>query len=85
MSARSISEEFSSGDTRYRDEEATVSQGGAHARDPKSGKDKEDKERDEGKKNIMSKRFYSLISVILCFCAITYYNVTLRQVFAIFS
>lgn len=46
--ARSISEEFSSGDARYRDNGEPGS-GSAHGRDPRSPKEKEDKERgDEG-------------------------------------
>lgn len=46
--ARSISEEFSSGDARYRDN-GEPGPGSAHGRDPRSPKEKEDKERgDEG-------------------------------------
>ncbi|CAL7933909.1 unnamed protein product [Xylocopa violacea] len=42
--ARSISEEFSSGDARYRDN-ADPGQGSPYGRDPRSPKEKEDKER----------------------------------------
>ncbi|XP_011504566.1 PREDICTED: diacylglycerol kinase theta [Ceratosolen solmsi marchali] len=47
VQARSISEEFSSGDTRCRDSEEPVAQqsSGTHVRDPRSGKDKDEKER----------------------------------------
>lgn len=46
--ARSISEEFSSGDARYRDN-GEPGPGSTHGRDPRSPKEKEDKERgDEG-------------------------------------
>ncbi|KAF7407151.1 hypothetical protein HZH66_001688 [Vespula vulgaris] len=41
--ARSISEEFSSGDAKYRDNDEPVQ--GPHGRDPRYNKDKEDKER----------------------------------------
>ncbi|KAK2580423.1 hypothetical protein KPH14_006173 [Odynerus spinipes] len=41
--ARSISEEFSSGDAKYRDNDEPVQ--GSHGRDPRSTKDKDDKER----------------------------------------
>lgn len=45
--ARSISEEFSSGDAKYRDNDEPVQ--ASHGRDPRYTKDKEDKERgDEG-------------------------------------
>lgn len=45
--ARSISEEFSSGDAKYRDNDEPVQS--SHGRDPRYTKDKEDKERgDEG-------------------------------------
>ncbi|XP_043273541.1 diacylglycerol kinase theta [Venturia canescens] len=44
--ARSISEEFSSSDTRYRDnDEPTQPSTGGHSRDPKSPKEKDEKER----------------------------------------
>lgn len=47
MTARSTSEEFGS-DARYRDN-GEPTQGAAHGRDPRSPKEKEDKERgDEG-------------------------------------
>jgi len=47
FAARSISEEFSS-DTKYRDN-GEPAQGATHGRDPRSPKEKEDKERgDEG-------------------------------------
>lgn len=56
FTARSISEEFSSGDTRYRDNGESTSS--THSRDPRSPKEKEDKERgDEG----ISIRFMWLI------------------------
>lgn len=48
FAARSISEEFSSGDARNRDN-GEPGPGSTHSRDPRSPKDKEDKERgDEG-------------------------------------
>lgn len=47
VSARSISEEFSSGDTgRYQDEECLISHGGGREKDNKQTKDRD--ERDEG-------------------------------------
>ncbi|KAK2580426.1 hypothetical protein KPH14_006173 [Odynerus spinipes] len=43
LAPRSISEEFSSGDAKYRDNDEPVQ--GSHGRDPRSTKDKDDKER----------------------------------------
>ncbi|XP_008204918.2 diacylglycerol kinase theta isoform X2 [Nasonia vitripennis] len=70
VEARSISEEFSSGDTRCRDNEEHAAQPstGTH-RDPRSGKDKDDKERDEEMikvydgSNSLRRRIFRVISV----------------------
>lgn len=49
ITARSISEEFSSGDTKNRDSDDAMQPTSGHNKDPKSPKDKDDKERgDEG-------------------------------------
>lgn len=55
FTARSISEEFSSGDSRYRDNDEPAQQG-AHSRDPqKAQKEKDEKEKgDEGKMHFHS-------------------------------
>ncbi|XP_058803614.1 diacylglycerol kinase theta isoform X2 [Phymastichus coffea] len=70
IQARSISEEFSSGDTRGRDndESPAQSQSQAHGRDPRPGKDKEDKEREEESVKVydgnssLRRRIFRLIS-----------------------
>ncbi|XP_076649821.1 diacylglycerol kinase theta isoform X10 [Halictus rubicundus] len=63
---RSISEEFSSGDTRYRDNGEPGPSGG-HSRDPRSPKEKEDKDREMIKvydgNNSLSRRIFRVISV----------------------
>ncbi|XP_076649820.1 diacylglycerol kinase theta isoform X9 [Halictus rubicundus] len=66
---RSISEEFSSGDTRYRDNGEPGPSGG-HSRDPRSPKEKEDKDRGDEEmikvydgNNSLSRRIFRVISV----------------------
>ncbi|XP_071865436.1 diacylglycerol kinase theta isoform X2 [Bombus fervidus] len=66
--ARSISEEFSSGDTRYRDNGESTSS--THSRDPRSPKEKEDKERGDEEMvkvydgdNSLRRRIFRVISV----------------------
>ncbi|XP_076649827.1 diacylglycerol kinase theta isoform X15 [Halictus rubicundus] len=66
LAPRSISEEFSSGDTRYRDNGEPGPSGG-HSRDPRSPKEKEDKDREMIKvydgNNSLSRRIFRVISV----------------------
>ncbi|XP_043462272.1 diacylglycerol kinase theta isoform X5 [Leptopilina heterotoma] len=66
---RSISEEFSSGDSRYRDNDEPVQQG-AHSRDPRAQKEKDEKERADEEmikvydgNNSLSRRIFRVISV----------------------
>ncbi|XP_053979409.1 diacylglycerol kinase theta isoform X4 [Hylaeus anthracinus] len=67
--ARSISEEFSSADTRYRDN-GEPGPGGTHGRDPRSPKEKEDKDRGDEEmikvydgNNSLRRRIFRVISV----------------------
>ncbi|XP_006562734.1 diacylglycerol kinase theta isoform X4 [Apis mellifera] len=67
--ARSISEEFSSGDARYRDN-GEPGPGSAHGRDPRSPKEKEDKERGDEEmikvydgNNSLRRRIFRVITV----------------------
>ncbi|XP_076649823.1 diacylglycerol kinase theta isoform X11 [Halictus rubicundus] len=69
LAPRSISEEFSSGDTRYRDNGEPGPSGG-HSRDPRSPKEKEDKDRGDEEmikvydgNNSLSRRIFRVISV----------------------
>ncbi|XP_043462273.1 diacylglycerol kinase theta isoform X6 [Leptopilina heterotoma] len=69
ISPRSISEEFSSGDSRYRDNDEPVQQG-AHSRDPRAQKEKDEKERADEEmikvydgNNSLSRRIFRVISV----------------------
>ncbi|XP_051154846.1 diacylglycerol kinase theta isoform X5 [Leptopilina boulardi] len=66
---RSISEEFSSGDSRYRDNDEPVQQG-AHSRDPRAQKEKDEKERADEEmikvydgNNSFRRRIFRVISV----------------------
>ncbi|XP_076672920.1 diacylglycerol kinase theta isoform X6 [Andrena cerasifolii] len=69
FAARSISEEFSSGDARYRDN-GEPCPGGTHGRDPRSPKEKEDKDRGDEEmikvydgNNSLRRRIFRVISV----------------------
>lgn len=70
--ARSISEEFSSGDAKYRDNDEPVQ--GPHGRDPRYNKDKEDKER--GDEGILFKR---MILHLYNSCTYTYARACVRD------
>ncbi|XP_076173552.1 diacylglycerol kinase theta isoform X3 [Ptiloglossa arizonensis] len=65
--ARSISEEFSSGDARYRDNGDSGQGGTGHGRDPRSPKEKEDKDREMIKvydgNNSLRRRIFRVICV----------------------
>ncbi|XP_051154845.1 diacylglycerol kinase theta isoform X4 [Leptopilina boulardi] len=69
ITPRSISEEFSSGDSRYRDNDEPVQQG-AHSRDPRAQKEKDEKERADEEmikvydgNNSFRRRIFRVISV----------------------
>ncbi|KAF3423939.1 hypothetical protein E2986_11886 [Frieseomelitta varia] len=69
FAARSISEEFSSGDARYRDN-GEPGPGSTHGRDPRSPKEKEDKERGDEEmikvydgNNSLRRRIFRVITV----------------------
>ncbi|XP_015589973.1 diacylglycerol kinase theta isoform X2 [Cephus cinctus] len=68
--ARSISEEFSSGDTRYRDNGEPSQQGGTHSREQRPSKEKDDKERGDEEmikvydgNNSLRRRIFRVITV----------------------